>query len=96
MGLTAEERSHGGGEMARMVNEGEQRAARQHRWVGAATVALGDGVSRRAEHASRTGRHVLPEATRIEVLEVYCGDCRVSYSHRAGTWPCRGVATRPA
>lgn len=79
-----------------MTSEGEQRAARQHRWVGAAMVALGEGVSRRAEHAARTGRHVLPEATRIDVLEVYCGDCRVSWSDRAGAWPCGGVASRPA
>jgi len=80
-----------------MTNVGEQRAVRRHRWVGAAMIALGDGVSRRAEHASRTGRHVLPEATRIDVLEVYCGDCRISYSDRAGSWPCRGAtAARPA
>ncbi|HEU4567106.1 MAG TPA: hypothetical protein VFR99_03665 [Marmoricola sp.] len=73
-----------------------RRGGRQHRWVGAATVALGEGPSRRAEHASRTGRHVLPEGTRLEVLEVYCGDCRISYNARAGGWPCGGVSSRPA
>ncbi len=82
--------------MSRSFNEKEPRTARRHRWVGAALVGLGDGVSRRAEHAARTGRHILPGATRVDVLEVYCGDCRVSYSDQAGNWPCSGVAARPA
>lgn len=69
---------------------------RPHQWVGAALVGLGDGISRRAEHASRTGRHVLPGATRVDVLEVYCAECRLAYSDRAAHWPCRGVAARPA
>jgi hypothetical protein len=71
-------------------------AGRRHRWVGAALIGLGDGVSRRAEHAARTGRHVMPDATRIEVLEVYCAECRVAYSDRAARWPCSGVSSRPA
>lgn len=55
---------------------------RCHQWVGAALVGMGEGESRRAEHAARTGRHVLRSATRIEVLEVYCARCRVRYSER--------------
>ncbi len=64
-----------------------------HRWVGAAVVALGNGPgSARAEHAARTGRHVLPAGTRVEVLEVYCGRCRVGYQSHAAGRPCPGVA----
>ena len=51
-----------------------------HRWVGAALVDVGTGVhDGRAEHAARTGRYTVPAATRIEVLEVYCADCRAPY-----------------
>lgn len=51
-----------------------------HRWVGAALLDLGRGeTNRRAEHAARTGRHVLTPGTRVEVLEVYCADCRVPF-----------------
>lgn len=74
----------------------QQRGGRPHRWVGAALIGLGDGMSRRAEHAARTGRHVMPDATRIEVLEVYCSECRTAYSDRAARWPCSGVSSRPA
>lgn len=66
----------------------------RHQWVGAALVGLGQGPNRRAEHAARTGRHVLPAATRIEVLEVYCARCRIPYSERACQWSCEAVATR--
>lgn len=62
-----------------------------HQWVGAALVAMGKGDSLRAEHASRTGRHVLPTATKIEVLEVYCRRCRVQYEDRLVTVPCTGA-----
>jgi hypothetical protein len=68
------------------------RATGEHRWVAAALVDL--GTSRRgsrAEHAARTGRHVLPAGTRLQVLEVYCGWCRVAYDSHAGTLPCTGV-----
>ncbi|HEX2894083.1 MAG TPA: hypothetical protein VHO29_08790 [Marmoricola sp.] len=61
-----------------------------HQWVGAALVGMGEGESLRAEHASRTGRHVLPAATKIEVLEVYCGRCRIGYDDRLATVPCAG------
>lgn len=54
-----------------------------HQWVGAALVGLGQGDNRRAEHAARTERHVVPARTRIDVLEVYCARCRMRYSDRA-------------
>jgi hypothetical protein len=59
-----------------------------HQWVGAALVGLGLSVSDRAERAARTGRYVLPLATLIEVLEVYCRRCRVAYTPSAATEPC--------
>jgi hypothetical protein len=65
-----------------------------HVWVGAALVAMGHGDTRRAEHAARTGRHVLSARTRIEVLEVYCSRCRVRYSQHACGRPCAGAALR--
>ncbi|WP_301486161.1 hypothetical protein [Intrasporangium sp.] len=52
---------------------------------------MGQGETRRAEHAARTGRHVLLARTRIEVLEVYCSRCRIHYSERACTRPCTGA-----
>jgi hypothetical protein len=67
-----------------------------HQWVGAALVGMGEGQNRRAEHATRTGRHVLPAATRIEVLEVYCGSCRVRYDARTSDQPCSGAVARSA
>ena len=65
-----------------------------HRWVAAALVGMGQGATRRAEHAARTGRHVLPAGTQIDVLEVYCADCRTGYSERASLRPCSGVVSR--
>jgi hypothetical protein len=62
-----------------------------HQWVGAALVGMGQGESARAEHASRTGRHVLPAGTKVEVLEVYCRRCRVQYDDRAVSAPCVGA-----
>jgi len=83
-----------------MTAQGERRRRRvptepgEHRWVGAAVVALGNGPgSARAEHAARTGRHVLPTRTRVDVLEVYCGRCRVGYKSHAAALPCSGVST---
>lgn len=70
----------------------EEAAA--HVWVGAALVGMGQGNTRRAEHAARTGRHVLTARTRIEVLEVYCSRCRVPYSQRACGGTCEGAALR--
>jgi hypothetical protein len=66
---------------------------RGHQWVGAALVGMGEGNTKRAEHAARTGRHVLPAATRIEVLEVYCANCRVSYLDTWADDPCNGAPT---
>lgn len=68
------------------------RATGSHRWVAAALVDLGTNRrSARVEHAARTGRHVLPASTRVQVLEVYCAWCRVGYDAHAGTVPCAGV-----
>jgi hypothetical protein len=66
-------------------------SGRTHHWVGAAIVSMGHGDTKRAEHAARTGRHVLDERTRVEVLEVYCARCRVKYSRRSCAAPCTGV-----
>lgn len=69
----------------------------EHRWVAAALVEVGrGGQSRRAEHAARTGHHVLPAATRVDVLEVYCAWCRVAYESHESVTPCPGVATSAA
>lgn len=83
-----------------MAGQGTRRIRRApaepgvHRWVGAAMVDLGSGAgSARAEHAARTGRHVLPARTQVRVLEVYCGRCRVGYESHAATLPCSGVTT---
>lgn len=65
-----------------------------HEWVGAALVGMGRGDNGRAEHAARTGRHVLTSRTRIEVLEVYCANCRVAYSDRSLRQPCIRTAVR--
>ena len=67
-----------------------------HQWVGAALVGMGQGDNRRAEHAARTGRHVLLAATRVEVLEVYCGSCRVRFDARTSEQSCRGALSRTA
>lgn len=67
-----------------------------HQWVAATLVGMGEGDTRRAEHAARTGRHVLPSATRVEVLEVYCRRCRATYTPSAGQAPCEAVALRAA
>jgi hypothetical protein len=72
----------------------ETAAGTGHQWVGAALVGLGTGANERATHAARTGRHVLPERTRIEVLEVYCGRCRLAYSPSAHRLPCVVQAVR--
>jgi hypothetical protein len=64
-----------------------------HRWVAAALVEMGRGDNRRAEHAARTGRHVLPAATKIQVLEVYCSLCRVGYESHLSQLPCPGVSS---
>jgi hypothetical protein len=83
----------------RVVREGSPSLVRPvhrtpHQWVGAAVVGLGDGASRRAEHAHRTSRHVLRQATRIEVLEVYCRRCRVRYTPATEQLPCAAQLPR--
>jgi hypothetical protein len=72
----------------------EKRPELRHHWVGAALVGLGRGDTRRAEHAARTGRHVLSKATRIEVLEVYCERCRIGYSASSDRMPCTTLMSR--
>ncbi len=72
----------------------EERTGTGHEWVGAALVGLGTGRNERAEHAARTGRHVLLERTRIEVLEVYCGRCRLAYTPSADRLPCTAQVSR--
>jgi hypothetical protein len=54
-------------------------------------VDLGTAHAGRAEHAARTGRHVLRAATRVAVLEVYCLYCRVGFDSHAATKPCPGA-----
>jgi hypothetical protein len=69
---------------------------RAHRWVAAALVEVGRGDNdRRAEHAARTGRYVVPAATRIDVLEVYCAECRAPYRPCAATSECPGPHPAP-
>jgi hypothetical protein len=52
-------------------------------------VDVGHGErDKRAERAARTGRYVVPAAMWLEVLEVYCGQCRVPYSRRLATAEC--------
>ncbi|HET6562515.1 MAG TPA: hypothetical protein VFG72_11625 [Marmoricola sp.] len=72
----------------------EERSDAGHQWVGAALVGLGIGDTRRAEHAARTGRHVLNKATRIEVLEVYCRRCRIRYGTSSDQLPCTTLIAR--
>ncbi|KRE42322.1 hypothetical protein [Knoellia sp. Soil729] len=69
---------------------------RGHQWVGAALVGMGAGGADRAEHAARTGRHVVPAATRITVLEVYCEGCRVSYDAHLSMQSCDAALSRTA
>jgi hypothetical protein len=74
--------------------EPSKRPQPTHRWVGAALVDLGLGEAARAEHAARTGRHVIRTGTQIDVLEVYCARCRVRYAAQAIDEPCRTVVAR--
>jgi hypothetical protein len=77
------------------VDTGTDRPpATRHAWVAATLVGMGEGDTRRAEHAARTGRHVLRAATKVEVLEVYCRRCRVPYSDRRCDAPCTAAAVR--
>lgn len=70
---------------------GRAAGERAHRWVAAALVGVGSGGhDRRAERAARTGRYVVPATTRIDVLEVYCADCRAPYTERNAALGCAG------
>ncbi len=81
----------------RAGDRGADRATGEHRWVAATLVEVGRGDrSPRAEHAARTGRHVLPAATRVDVLEVYCAWCRVAYESHDSAESCPGVAVSAA
>jgi hypothetical protein len=66
----------------------------RHQWVAAALVDLGRGRAPRAEHAARTGKHVLEDRTGIEVLEVYCRRCRMPYGRPADRTPCTSLMVR--
>lgn len=50
--------------------------SRTHRWVVAAVIGLPDTL---AAQAFRRGTARLPSATKIEVLETYCAQCRRPY-----------------
>ena len=52
--------------------------SRTHRWVVAAVVDLPASL---AAQAFRRGTARLPVQTKIDVLEVYCGQCRRPYEH---------------
>ena len=69
---------------------------RGHQWVGAALVGMGAGDTSRAEHAARTGRHVVRAATTITVLEVYCEGCRVAYEPQLSMQRCEAALCRTA
>ena len=74
-----------------------RRRSGEHRWVAAALVDVGVGShSPRADHAARTGRHVVRAGTRVEVLEVYCAWCRVGYGSASASRPCPGVTLSAA
>lgn len=75
-----------------MSKHTEPAAGSGHEWVGATLVGMGRGETARAEHAARTGRHVLPERTKVEVLEVYCRRCRVGYTMASSRAACPLVA----
>jgi hypothetical protein len=47
-----------------------------HEWVGAAYVALNKPE---AKYAARRGSIRVAEKTRVEVLDVYCTNCRLPY-----------------
>ena len=53
-----------------------QAVSRTHRWVVAAVIGLPDTL---AAQAFRRGTARLPSATKIEVLETYCAQCRRPY-----------------
>lgn len=55
-----------------------------HQWVGATNTELTD---RQARLALLRGAIALPERHKMQVLEVYCGDCKRPYEDVAGT-PC--------
>jgi hypothetical protein len=55
--------------------------SRTHRWVVAAVVDLPETL---ASQAFRRGTARLPERTKIDVLEVYCGQCRRPYERVFG------------
>lgn len=52
-------------------------ATTRHEWVGAATVSLD---IRQARRANLRGSYRAPKQTRIDVLEIYCAQCRRPYN----------------
>lgn len=67
-----------------------QAVSRAHKWVVAATVSIPATL---AAQAYRRGTARLPERTKIEVLEVYCGQCRRPYD-RVCEEPCAAAESK--
>jgi hypothetical protein len=62
--------------------------------VAAALVDVGRGNhDERAERAARTGRYVVPATAWLEVLEVYCSQCRAPYRRRLSGADCPGACS---
>lgn len=61
-----------------------------HEWVGAATVVL---TLAQARHADIRGSFRAPEQTRIDVLEIYCKNCRRPYEDVHGN-PCAAAENK--
>jgi hypothetical protein len=62
----------------------------QHKWVAATNVELPDNL---AKHAFRRETVRIPAATKVDVLEVYCGQCRRPYDAVEGE-PCVAAESR--
>lgn len=61
-----------------------------HIWVGATLVTLPPNL---AKQADRRGTVRVPADTKVEVLELYCGQCRRPYDAVAGQ-PCPAAENR--
>lgn len=62
----------------------KQAYSTDHQWVGAIELAIPANL---AGVADRRGTVRVPEQTKVDVLEVYCGQCRRPYDAVAGQ-PC--------
>lgn len=59
-----------------------QAISSDHQWVVAANVSMPEGL---AKQAKRRGTVRVPQNTKVEVLEVYCGQCRRPWERVHGT-----------